>query len=208
MFLRDLPVASLLSGIANAISRLDPEHQARARALAGRRIALILGAAAPLLFVVKADGSWDSIRDEKAELSIRVPASALVAVALGGGRELTLERMRALGIEFDGDAELARALQGLLRAFRIDWEEPLSQVLGDVPAYHAGKAARGIARAVTEARTGVQQNLADWLQFDSGLLPVPGEVDRFIRDAEILRDDVARLAARIALLKNRAHAAF
>ena len=195
--------------LANGLAELDPAHRARCRSLAGRTIAGVLGETAPLTFLILPDGAWRSVAPgTPPDLTIRIPAAAIPGLILGGSREPGLAQLRALGVEFEGDMELARSLQAILRSFHVDWEEHLSRMVGDVPAYYASQTAQQAGRAATQSRAALLQNVADWLLFDAQLLPHAGEVGCFLRDTDTLRDDVARLAARIALLKTRTHAVF
>jgi len=103
-------------------------------------------------------------------------------------------------VEFDGDALLANDFRELLRYAQPDLEEQLSSVVGDVAAHGIGTAVRSIGRWGDEARSTIRQNIAEYLQEESRTLPSRYEVDEFRGRVQRLRDDVARLEARIALL--------
>ena len=140
-------------------------------------------------------------------------ASAEVPAAALSGTPLALLRLagptpeaaiRGGVIHIQGDAEVAQAFSELLKQAQPDLEEELSRVIGDVAAHQVGNAARaalGFGRRAVETLT---QNVAEYLQEEGRDLPTRTEADEFIADVDKLRDDVARLEARLALLNSRA----
>ena len=108
------------------------------------------------------------------------------------------------GLDITGDAFVAQAFQKLLGHARPDPEEELSRIVGDTAAYHAGQFARGVRDWAIEARTTMGTNVREYLQEESGQAPSRFEFERFARNVDALRDDVARLEARINRLLSRA----
>jgi ubiquinone biosynthesis accessory factor UbiJ len=108
--------------------------------------------------------------------------------------------IRGGAIHIQGDAEVAQAFSELLKQAQPDLEEELSRVIGDVAAHQVGNVARaalGFGRRAIDTFT---QNVAEYLQEEGRDLPSRTEADEFIADIDKLRDDVARLEARIAML--------
>ncbi len=106
-------------------------------------------------------------------------------------------------IDLTGNAEAARAFQRLLTHTRPDIEEELSGLIGDVAAHRIGLFAAGFRHWAVNARSTMAMNIREYLQEESRDLPTRFEVERFVRDVDTLRDDVERLAARIARLEGR-----
>jgi ubiquinone biosynthesis protein UbiJ len=100
-------------------------------------------------------------------------------------------------LDVSGDAYTAQAFQSLLRLARPDIEEELSHLIGDTAAYRAGEFARGLRNWALDARATIGTNIREYLQEESRDLPSRYEVERFAHDVEALRDDVARLEARV-----------
>jgi ubiquinone biosynthesis protein UbiJ len=123
---------------------------------------------------------------------------ALGRLATDAGEEL----IRNGTIELQGDATVAGDFRSLLRYGRPDWEETLSGVAGDVAAHGIGEALRNTARWGRRARQTMAQNIGEYLQEESRSLPSRYEVDAFRDRVHEIRDDVARLDARIARLEN------
>lgn len=104
--------------------------------------------------------------------------------------------IRSGELDVSGDVYTAQAFQGLLRFARPDVEEELSQLIGDTAAYRAGQFARSFRDWAKDARATIGSNVREYLQEESRDLPSRYEVERFARDVDALRDDVARFEAR------------
>jgi ubiquinone biosynthesis protein UbiJ len=105
--------------------------------------------------------------------------------------------IREGAIDISGDAYTAQRFQQLLKYAKPDIEEELSQVVGDAAAHRAGEFARGFRTWVQDTRETVHSNITEYLQEESRDVPSRYEVDRFASAVDALRDDVARLEARI-----------
>lgn len=110
--------------------------------------------------------------------------------------------VRSGEIDISGDAHTAQAFQQLLGFARPDVEEELSRVVGDAAAFRAGELARGLRSWARQARSTVGSNIREYLQEEHRDVPSRYEVERFAGRVEELRDDVARLEARIDRLRN------
>jgi len=66
-----------------------------------------------------------------------------------------------------------------------------------VAAHRAGELARGFRGWARDASTTIGSNIREYLQEESRDVPSRYEVERFASSVNALRDDVARLEARI-----------
>lgn len=133
------------------------------------------------------------------EPDVVVTGSLLSLARLAGpGGEAAI---RDGAVDLSGDAELAQQFQKLLRYGRPDLEEELSGVVGDVAAHTIGDFARSIGRWGRETRATLRQNLGEYLQEESRVVPSRYETESFRREVESLRDDVARFEARLRQLE-------
>jgi ubiquinone biosynthesis protein UbiJ len=110
------------------------------------------------------------------------------------------------GIEINGDAETAQTFSRLLKQANLDWEELLSRYVGDVAAHQIGSLARGFLRWSKDAADRIGQDMAEYLVYESDLLPPRHAVESFLDEVDKLNSDVDRLAARLQrLVKNTPH---
>lgn len=106
-------------------------------------------------------------------------------------------------VAVSGDPRLMQRLRGLARRAWIDWEEPLSGLLGDAAAHEAGRGVRGLARWGRAAAHTLLEDIGEYLREERRATPARTEVGIFVGRVDDLRDDVERLEKRIARLERR-----
>jgi ubiquinone biosynthesis protein UbiJ len=111
--------------------------------------------------------------------------------------------MRDRRITMSGDVELAHAMKTLLQAFDPDWEEALSQIVGDFLARKTGVGVRSLRDWLATARTSVTDTVGEILTEEKRLLPTRLRYQQHQVEVERLRDDVERLCVRIDRLLPR-----
>jgi len=148
------------------------------------------------------------INDTVISLTTNLAAEPDVVIT---GSLLTLARMagssgeRAVrdgSLELTGDPEMAHAFQQLLAFAKPDVEEELSALIGDAGAHRAGEIMRGVGSWAKDARRTLGANIREYLQEESGDLPSRYEVEQFAQQVNSLRDDIARLEARLNKFDN------
>jgi ubiquinone biosynthesis protein UbiJ len=141
---------------------------------------------------------------------LRIDSDAASATATLSATPLDLLRLlRADGVSgvkrtrasLSGDLEVADRYARMLKLARPDLEGEVARWVGDVPAHALGEAVRGLAAWLGRAGAALRMNTAEYLQEESRALPAPLEAQAFYSDVERLRDDVERLAARLARLE-------
>jgi ubiquinone biosynthesis protein UbiJ len=126
-------------------------------------------------------------------------ASTLLVKLRPGALALLLARDKAARgqIEIDGPADLATAVDTLVRDLGWDFEEDLSRVFGDVVAHRLASGGRAFAAWQREALVRLAENFAEYWVEERPLLVRPADAQRFRDDAGALQDEVARLEKRI-----------
>jgi len=153
----------------------------------------------PLSLFFRSDGermSIDTANTEAPAATLSGTPLALLRLA-GPAPEAAI---RGGSIHIEGDAEIAQAFSELLKQAQPDLEEELSRVIGDVAAHQVGNAARSALGFGRRAVDTLRQNVAEYLQEEGRDLPTRTEADEFVLAVDKLRDDVARLEARLAML--------
>lgn len=111
-----------------------------------------------------------------------------------------------INIKIEGDLHVGQEFKKILDDMQIDWEELLSQHIGDIAAYHASSFLRGLHKRVGEAVKTVANNSSEYLRYEAGLLPADWRVDEFVDGVDKIREDVDRMAMRVErLLRNQSN---
>ena len=199
------PLESMMRPLVRLLNR-NIQDSIEARSLCdkldGQLVAIGVRDTGLTVYFFMQDGEIDLRTDADRDPDAAVTGSliGLARMATGGGEDM----IRSGSIELSGDALTAQAFQKLLERAKPDIEEELSGVIGDSAAFRAGELARGFGRWSKSARETMGQNIREYLQEESREVPSRAEVDAFGDDVNTLRDDVERLAAKVARLKDRA----
>lgn len=138
--------------------------------------------------------------DYDREPDVAISGSILSLARLAGAS--SEDAIRDGSLELIGDAEVAQAFQKLLGYGRPDIEEELSGVIGDIAAHRLGEVARSVGSWGKEAGATLGQNITEFLQEERRDVPSRYEVEAFTRKVDELRDDVARIEARLNQLEH------
>ena len=95
-----------------------------------------------------------------------------------------------------GDGALAREILYIAQNLKWDAEEDLSRVFGDVAAHRLVGAAAGLGRWQRDTVRSFTQAMAAYWTDEQPLVAAKTNVERFVREVDSLRDDVARLEKR------------
>lgn len=168
----------------------SPEVRDGFRALAGKRIVVEATDVGIALTLCPHDDGV-ALRpgaDALGDVRIAARAADLLRLARGaGGAQLVV----------DGDAELAQAVQRLLRRMRIDPDERAARVIGDVPAHQLGRLLRGAAAFGRDSARALGEMAGEFAKFEARLLPTRAEVAALVDEIDALRDAVERAEARL-----------
>lgn len=191
-----------LSTAINSYLRLDPESQLRLKKLADKAITIEI---LPFHWKFQCVFSATDIKiyadsDIETETSIRGTPLQMLGVML---TKENRNRFFAEDIVIEGNAEFAQQVIHLFDELHIDWEEHLSAVTGDVPAYKIGQAIKGVSNWLRDAEKSLTQNLNEYLHEEAEWLPTQEALQDFFHDVDTVRMDVDRAEARIHNLRTR-----
>lgn len=191
-------LAGLVEAALDRVLRLDAGSDPLLARLDGRQIRLALRGARRGLRLRVRDRKVRPVPDDDspADLSLALEPAALVAWL---GRP-PAERGLPTGTRIEGDLELARLLERALAGFDPDWQLPFVDLLGPTLG---SQVARGFGAALAFAREQAGHlagSAAEFATEEAGLVATRAGIDDFNAAVDQLRDDVERLAARIARL--------
>ena len=195
------PAGRALEAALNRALALDAETQAALRGLDGQRVAVTL-ASPPLALEVRVDGEALRVGPVDAgrepDLGVRTTLAGLIG-QLPMFRRDDAPPVGKLRIE--GDAELARRLQKLAQGFDPDWQLPFVRVFGDIAGVQIAKALAAGLKQAQVAGKNLAETAAEYVTEESRDVVPRAELDAFHDEVDALRDDVERIAARIARLQ-------
>lgn len=188
---------SSIESVLNYYLQLDPETTMRLAKLAGKVVAIKdsrLNFECYLIFTpekIKLQRHYQGIADTTLQGT---------PFALSKLFNLFSSRQQAIfsgEITISGDMELGQAVQTIFDNIDVDWEEQLSKLTGDVIAHQVGNRIRGLQNFLSTSKTSFQQNLSEYLQEEIGYLPPRLELEDFLQDVSLIRDDIERMEARV-----------
>jgi len=195
--------ASLERMINSALS-YDPGSQQKLRKLGAKTLQVCCQGPAITAFVLIEDGLVQLRQHYEGQIDCQLKGSAMALANLGLSSQHSLANS---GVQVFGSTGLLVDLQGIAKDLDIDWEEPLSQLLGDV----AGPGLAGLVRKGMsfwrEREASVWQRSGEALSEELRATPHPFELEDFNQAVDQLRDDGERLAAKVAKLQQSLEAA-
>ena len=191
-----------LEQAVNAWLTLDPDALTRFAPCFGKVIALDLQGTGLMLYCLpgKQGLTFMSQYQGKPDTTLSGRPFALFKLAIGDSTEVMFEGE----VTIRGDVELGQVFKRAMDKLDIDWEEHLSHLTGDVIAHKAGHLLREFGQWWQHSRQRMAEDAREYIQDEVQLNPTRNEAEHFYRDVAKLRDDVARLSARVnILLKKR-----
>ncbi len=200
-----MSVSAGLETALNTALRLDPEAIRRLEQFSGKVIAIELQGLNLTLYLLPGSNGVNLMTQYCAEpdtiLSGTPLAMAKMALAPDASKVLF-----AGEVTIRGDVETGQRFKRLLDELDIDWEELLSRFSGDVVAHKLGDLVRATTTWGQQTLKILGQDTAEYLQQEGQDLPLPATVRQFIQAVDSLRDDTARLEARVARLRQHLNA--
>ena len=146
------------------------------------------------VFLHKNGISLSARTDNKADMTISGSLFDLCqAVCTKGKSSVLFENF----IEISGDTEIGQKLRQIMVNIDIDWEERLSKITGDIIAHQIVTGVRHTVHFGKAAVALIRENIRDYLQAESQLVPTSYEVNSFIKSVVHLQYDVERTEIRI-----------
>lgn len=195
-------ITATLEVAVNKIASLDPSFSERSQALLGRRLMVeVEELKVPLTFVVTEQRiNVLSARGETNHCSIKTSLSALKE--LKDPNQIT-KLIKEERLELNGDLQLAQQVSELVKQTEIDWEEHLSEYLGDGLAHKVTSRFKHFGQLLAEKNQDFADVFTEFAQDEAKLTPHPAEVKQFSDKVSQTRAKVDKLSARIAKMAER-----
>jgi ubiquinone biosynthesis accessory factor UbiJ len=194
---------ALLETAANRALSLDPATARDLGALGGR--VYLFECTQPALSVYleplrSGRIRLKSVHEGAADCSLRGSAADFLELARAEDPASTLINGK---LALHGDSAPLLALQRVIATLDLDWEAPLTRVLGDVPGHQLAQLLRGAFRWSQNARSSLERQLGEFIHEEARLAPPPLELEDFFNDVRQLGMRIERLEARARRLNAR-----
>ena len=147
---------------------------------------------------VTTDGEMEPVGETGASSPVQTPDVSLI-VPLSLLPRLAAKDPAALSqIVFTGDSELAATLSDIARNVEWDVEADLSRVVGDAVAHRVVASVQRAHEWRVDAGQRITANVAEYLTEERRAFVTARELEALTLQNESLRDDIARLEARVA----------
>ena len=162
--------------------------------LAKHKLKSILFNVGPFHFALKINDSGlpeciDQINTYDAEIKLSISS----AIELMRGNKKAY-------IEIKGDIDFATIMSSLLKDVEWDYEDDLSEIIGDIPAYHLVKLGRKVATTTKETSFNIADTFKEYWLEEKPLIAKKRLVEQFNNEVDRLRFDVDRLELRLKKL--------
>lgn len=192
-------LTGILEAAVNNALKMDPGTLHRLAELDGKafRISCTFPSLSLILIPHTQGIMLQPYHDQSADSHIRGDASALLHLMTADNKTDALFNS---SIELRGDIEAAQNLQNIMADLDIDWEEKLSQWVGDIAAHQIGNQARSLFKWGARALDSMLMNTEEYLHEEARSIPPNLELDNFYQEITQLTLDTDRLAARLERL--------
>ncbi len=103
-------------------------------------------------------------------------------------------------IEINGDIDFATLVSNALKEVEWDYEDDLSQIIGDIPAYHLVELGKKILKSSKETSFNILDTFKEYWLEEKPLIAKKRLVEKFNNEVDNLRFDVDRLEQRFKKL--------
>ena len=129
----------------------------------------------------------------------RISGSALAMIGLLTEKNQSRSLVNP-AIQISGDSEFVQSVYRLFLDMEIDWQEPLSRLIGDVPTHSLENLLNSLNDFTRGTANSIKRNVDEYLHEESRMVPPRSQVETFDQDLDALRLRLDRLQARIQKL--------
>ncbi len=140
--------------------------------------------------------SHDGVKAAAANVTIRINPADLPQIMADMSRAFAY-------VNISGDAEFAKTISDVANGLHWEAEEDLAPLVGDIAAVRLARAGREAVDVMKTGSRKLVENIAEYLLEENPTLLYRSAGEAFASDVAVLRDDVERLAKRIALLEKQ-----
>ena len=188
--------------IAQRALRYDPASRLALSKLEGQVLALNFTQPEWTVYVLPGEAGLSFSSHWEGDVQTRLTGPLKNFIGLARGEQTSLA---GSGVQLEGSTHLVQSLQRILGQLDIDWEEALSEVLGDVLGHQGAELLRSGGRWLKARDSQARRLLGEFITQEAGLVPGRAELDNFYREVDELALALERTEARIQHLHTLLH---
>ena len=194
-----LTLTEALESSINQLLKQDPATLEKFAALQGKVIAFELTDLELTLYLFPHNEGVQIkyLYEAEADTTLQGSALAFVNMSIGDATESFFSG----DIRIKGEIELGQHFKRILDQLDLDWEEWLSSFSGDLFAHKAGDFIRSFNAWGKNAFNTLELDAREYIQDEGQLTPHSAELDEFSNNISQLRNDTARIEARLARIQ-------
>ena len=194
-----LTLTEALEASINQLLKQDPATLEKFSALQGKVIAFELTDLELTLYLFPHNEGVQVKYLYEGEVDTILQGSALAFINMSLGD--ATESFFSGDVRIKGEIELGQHFKRIFDQLDLDWEEWLSGFAGDLVAHKAGDFIRGFNAWGKDALKTLELDAREYIQDEGQLAPLSTELDEFSASISQLRNDAARLEARLARIQ-------
>lgn len=197
--IRTAAIAALEFAVNRALA-LDPSTRARLAQLAGQSFHLHCTEPALDLFLLPQADRLGLAAQWEGDITAALSGTAQDFTRLLAADDPAAELING-HLVVRGDVQALQALQQILRQLELDWEQPLTNLFGDVAGHALAQGMRRGFSLLHYAGRQLQRQLRDYVVEESDWLAPRWQIEQFNNDVDRLAMDCDRLEARVQKLR-------
>jgi ubiquinone biosynthesis protein UbiJ len=196
-----LTLTETLETSINLVLKQDPQTLEKFAALQGKTLAFEFSDLDLTLYLFPHNEGVQVqyIYDDQPDTTLQGSSLAFINMSLGEASDSFFKGE----VRIKGDIELGQKFKRILDQLDLDWEEWLAQYTGDLIAFKAGSLIRGLNAWGKQAFKTIQLDAKEYLLDEGEESPRSEEIEDFASQISELRDQTARLEARILRLQKQ-----
>lgn len=184
----------LISAPINHVLRANSWALERLRPHAGRVACFDNGPFSVMMEVTASGEIADAARDATPDVTVRATPGLTLRIVARDAAAWSEARV-------EGDAAFAAAIHHVISNLRWDVEEDLSRVVGDIAAHRIVTTGRKLDQWGRQSADNLARSFTEYWTEEQPLIAGKHEVEAFVRDVDVLRDDLARVEKRVERLE-------
>lgn len=191
-----------IDAVLNKTLTLDPEMPAKLTAFSGKVISIHFKDIEKTLFLLPENNRIHVASHYEGEVDTCMSGSPISIMKMMMKPNVATLLLKG-EVEISGDIHLGNEFKKLFRGMQLDWQQPLSKVIGDNATQLVESKSKKIHAWAKKSIFSTSQSISEYLQEESKDIVTETELEIFNQQVDELRNSGDRLQARYTALSNK-----